>query len=65
VEGLIAIAKNFFRSGNPDNPPCPPLKRGETSRNFRKSSPLKKGDSAGSEGFENLHGEGIYGKRYK
>jgi hypothetical protein len=57
---FIAIAKSLFRIGKPYNPPCPPLKRGETTRNCWKSPPLTKGDLGG---FKNLQTEGIYGKR--
>ena len=43
-------------------PPNPPLEKGGTTRNCGESPPLKKGDLGG---FENLHGERIYGNRYK
>jgi hypothetical protein len=43
-------------------PPNPILEKAGTIRNCKESPPLKKGDLGG---FENLQGEGIYGKRYK
>jgi hypothetical protein len=57
----IAIAKSFFRYGKPDNPPCPPLKKGKNYKELLLKSPFLKGDLGG---FENLQQKGIYGKRY-
>jgi hypothetical protein len=55
------LPKVFSAKGSLIIPPAPPLKKGGTARNCWVSPPLKKGDLGG---FENLQGEGIYGKRY-
>jgi hypothetical protein len=43
----IAIAKSFFRSGNPYNPPCPPLKKGGNYKELQEKSPFEKGGFRG------------------
>jgi hypothetical protein len=35
------IAKRFFRSGTPDNPPCPPLKKGGKYKELQEKSPFE------------------------
>ena len=41
--GPRAIAKSFFRSGTPYNPPCPPLKKGGNYKELQEKSPIAKG----------------------
>jgi len=41
--GFIAIAKSFFRSGKPYNPPCPPLKKGGNCKELLLKYPFEKG----------------------
>jgi hypothetical protein len=43
----IAIAKSFFRSGKPYNPPCPPLKKGGNYKELQGKSPFEKGGFRG------------------
>jgi hypothetical protein len=42
----MAIAKSFFQYGNPYNPPCPPLKKGNYKELLLKS-PFEKGGFRG------------------
>ncbi len=44
---IIAIAKSFFRSGKPCNPPCPPLKKGGNCKELLSKSPFEKGGFRG------------------
>jgi hypothetical protein len=37
---FIAIAKSFFRSVIPDNPPCPPFKKGGKLQEIAGKVPL-------------------------
>jgi hypothetical protein len=57
-----SIAKGFFRSLKSINPPYPPFNKGGNYKELLIKSPFEKGDLGG---FENLHGERIYGKGYK
>jgi hypothetical protein len=47
INCLIAIAKSFFRSGKPYNPPCPPLKKGGNYKELLVKSPFDKGGFRG------------------
>jgi hypothetical protein len=38
-----SITKSFFRSGNPYNPPCSPLKNGGNYKELQEKSPFEKG----------------------
>ena len=45
--GVIAIAKSFFHSGNPYNPPYPPLKKGGNYEELQEKSPFDQGGFRG------------------
>jgi hypothetical protein len=45
---VIAIAKSFFRSGKPYNPPGPPLKKGGNYKELLLKSPFEKGGLRGN-----------------
>jgi hypothetical protein len=40
LESNIGIAKSFFRSGNPYNPPLPPFKKGGKLQGIAEKVPL-------------------------
>jgi len=44
---FIAVAKSFSRSETPDNPPCPPLKKGGNYKKLQEKSPFEKGGFRG------------------